>query len=94
MKTVFFHFHGYLVELLRGAVEKQPFVCSFREAQTVKHLIESAGIPHTEVGAILASGQPVDFHYLAQDGEQIDVSVRIADKFTGREATLPNWRRG
>ncbi len=73
MKTVFFHFHGYLAELLRGAVEKQPFVCSFREAQTVKHLIESAGIPHTEVGAILADGQPVNFAYLARDGEQIDV---------------------
>ncbi len=73
MKTVFFHFHGYLAELLRDAGEKKPFVCSFQEAQSVKHLIESAGIPHTEAGAILASGQPVDFNYLAQDGERIDV---------------------
>lgn len=95
MKTVFFHFHGYLAELQRGAAQKNPFVCTFREAQTVKHLIESAGIPHTEVGAILADGQPVDFHYLAQDGERLDVfpPTAVPAPFSSLQPTPPRPSR-
>ncbi|NKQ35077.1 MAG: Mut7-C ubiquitin/RNAse domain-containing protein [Chloroflexi bacterium] len=73
MKTARFHFHGDLAELLRNRQSGKLFDYSFQEAQTVKHLIESAGIPHTEAAAILANGQPVNFNYLVQDGDRIGV---------------------
>lgn len=51
---------------------------SFEYGQSVKHLIEAAGVPHTEVGQIQANGRPVDFNYLVQDGDAIDVQRATA----------------
>jgi uncharacterized protein with PIN domain len=36
-------------------------------------LIESLGIPHTEVGFLHANGQEIDLSYITQDGDQIEV---------------------
>jgi len=41
--------------------------------QSVKHLIESLGVPHTEVGQIIVNGVPVDFGYRVQDGDLVAV---------------------
>jgi hypothetical protein len=41
--------------------------------QSVKHLIESLGVPHTEVGQIMVNGVPVDFGYRVQDGDLVAV---------------------
>ena len=41
--------------------------------QSVKHLIESLGVPHTEVEVILANGRSVDFNYLVQADDQISI---------------------
>lgn len=42
----------------------------------IKHVIESAGVPHTEVGAIKAGGRPVDFaHVPAADGRVTVASI-------------------
>lgn len=51
---------------------------SFEYGQSVKHLIEAAGVPHTEVGQIRANGRPVDFSYLVRDGDAIDVQRATA----------------
>ncbi|MBV8550297.1 MAG: Mut7-C ubiquitin/RNAse domain-containing protein [Acidobacteriaceae bacterium] len=40
---------------------------------TVKDIIESFGVPHTEVELIVANGESVDFSYLVQDGDRIGV---------------------
>ncbi len=40
---------------------------------TVKDMIESFGVPHTEVDLILANGDSVDFAYRVQDGDHISV---------------------
>jgi len=45
----------------------------FKGNQTVKHLIESLGIPHTEVDLILANGSSVDFKYNPAEGDVISV---------------------
>ncbi|MFP4010823.1 MAG: Mut7-C RNAse domain-containing protein [Spirochaetaceae bacterium] len=39
----------------------------------VKDLIESLGVPHTEVDMVLANGESVDFGYQVQDGDRIAV---------------------
>jgi len=41
--------------------------------QSVKHLIEANGVPHTEVALILANSHPVDFSYLVQPGDWVSV---------------------
>lgn len=51
-----------------GRVER-----SFDLAPSVKDLIESCGVPHTEVDLILVDGQSVDFGYRVRGGERISV---------------------
>lgn len=36
-------------------------------------MIESLGVPHTEVDLILVDGEPVDFSYIVQNGDRISV---------------------
>jgi uncharacterized protein len=67
------HFHGDLNELLPPARRGQPVPYPLPELVAVKHAIEASGIPHTEVGAILVAGAPVDFAYHLQPGDQISV---------------------
>lgn len=47
---------------------------SFRGPQSVKHLIESLGVPHTEIGAVWLDGQRVRLSYQVRDGDRLDVS--------------------
>lgn len=42
-------------------------------ASSVKDIIESFGVPHTEVDLILANGEAVDFSYLPADGDLVSV---------------------
>ncbi len=52
---------------------------SFDPHQTVKHMAESLGVPHVEMGTILANGQPVDPGYQPHDGDRIDVEPNTSD---------------
>jgi uncharacterized protein with PIN domain/sulfur carrier protein ThiS len=49
------------------------FTLPFAAHQSVKDLIESLGVPHTEVELILVNGEPVDFSALLNDGDRISV---------------------
>jgi uncharacterized protein with PIN domain len=73
MNQATFIFYGELNDFLTDTKKGKPLQCTFNSDQSVKHLIESAGVPHTEVGRILANGVPVDGSYLAEDGDQITV---------------------
>ncbi|MCX4744815.1 Mut7-C ubiquitin/RNAse domain-containing protein [Kitasatospora sp. NBC_01287] len=42
-------------------------------ASTLGHVVESLGVPLTEVGALLADGRPVAPGHLPKDGDRIDV---------------------
>ena len=46
---------------------------TFRGRQTAKHLIESLGVPHTEIGLIVAGGEAVDFGYVPFTGERLAI---------------------
>lgn len=43
------------------------------QAGSVKDLVESLGVPHTEIDLILANGRSVDFGYPVQPGDRISV---------------------
>lgn len=73
MKQASFRFLGELNDFLPQAIKGKTFSYVFEDHQSVKHLIEALGIPHTEVHHILAGGRPVPFSYLVPDGEQMEV---------------------
>lgn len=73
MNQATFHFYGELNDFLPDFKKDKAVHCSFNSDQSVKHLIEAEGVPHTEVGHILANGVPVDTSYLVDDGDLITV---------------------
>ncbi len=73
MTGAIFRFYAELNDLLPERQRYREQRIEFKGQQTVKHLIESAGIPHTEVDLILANGNPVDFSYVPNEGELISV---------------------
>lgn len=83
MKKAVFHFQIDLSVFLKQArrvcltaassLPEGSFFYEFNGPQSVKHLIEAAGVPHTEVGAIQVNGHPVDNTYLVRDGDQVEV---------------------
>ncbi len=72
-KTAYLRFFGALNDLLPAERQKIPFAIDFKGNQTVKHLFESCGVPHTEVAQVVVNGRPVGQDYVAQDGDQIEV---------------------
>ena len=73
MTKAIFRFYAELNELLPAKKRFSDQNVEFNGRQTVKHLIESQGIPHTEVDLILANSRSVGFDYIPLDGELISV---------------------
>ncbi len=73
MTTATFRFYAELNTLLPANEQFQDIRQEFTGRQTVKHLIESLGIPHTEIDLILANGRSVDFKYIPSEGDYISV---------------------
>ncbi len=73
MFKVHIRFYAELNDLLLPHKRFQNFEYSFNERESVKHTIESLGVPHTEVDLILVNGKPVDFTYIVQPEDQISV---------------------
>jgi uncharacterized protein with PIN domain/sulfur carrier protein ThiS len=46
---------------------------AYRPHQTVKDVIEAAGIPHTEVDLVVVNGAPVDFSHRPTSGDRVAV---------------------
>ncbi|MCA9976754.1 MAG: Mut7-C ubiquitin/RNAse domain-containing protein [Anaerolineales bacterium] len=68
-----FRFYGDLNDFLPIEKRDVDFAYPFTEPQSVKHLIEAAGVPHPEVELILVNGLPVDFGYMVQEGDAVAV---------------------
>ena len=66
-------FYEELNDFLAPALRKVCFTHDFDRRTSIKDMIESFGVPHTEVEIILVNGNPVDFSYLVQDGDRISV---------------------
>ncbi len=70
-KQATFTFHSQLNDFLPEKQKNQAIVLTFNGSQSVKHLIESLGVPHTELKDILVNQSRVDFSYLVQDGDVV-----------------------
>jgi len=66
-------FHGDLVDFLPKDVNSSSFDIEFSNKIAVKHIIESLGVPHPEIGSITAGGRQVELSYPVQDGDEIHV---------------------
>jgi uncharacterized protein with PIN domain len=73
MSHATFRFYAELNPFLPRSKRQAAFDHSFEGRQSIKDMIESLGVPHTEVDLILVDSQPVDFSYLVQDGDTISV---------------------
>jgi len=68
-----FRFYAELNDFLSPERRAGAFDCEFQGNQTVKHLIESLGVPHTEVDLVLVNGHSVDFAEVVHDGDYVSV---------------------
>jgi hypothetical protein len=68
-----FRFYAELNDFLPAKKRQQLIPYFFEVSGSVKDVIESLGVPHTEVDLILANGESVDFSYLVRDGDRISV---------------------
>ena len=70
MLAVTFRFYGNLNDFLPGDRRNTLIEQRMTDHAAVKHPIETLGIPHTEVEAILVNRQAVDFAYRLDDGDR------------------------
>lgn len=66
-------FYEELNDFLPAGQRKADIAHSFGNTGSVRDLIESMGVPHTEIDLILVNGISVDFDYQVQDGDRISV---------------------
>jgi uncharacterized protein len=91
MLAAVFRFHGELNDFLAHARRQADISVRFNHDQSVKHLIESLGVPHTQVGRVLVSGQQVDFSYLMRDGDRVEVYPLSIEDRSGEQLGEPRF---
>jgi uncharacterized protein with PIN domain len=82
MSKATFLFVGRLNDFLPPERRGQRILVPFRERQSVKHLAESLGVPHPEIGRVQVNGRDESMHVITQDGDQVQIDP-IPDGYTG-----------
>lgn len=65
--------YGKLNSFLPTERHKQDFNVSIIATESVKGLIETLGVPHTEIDLILVNGKSVSFSHVLKAGDRISV---------------------
>lgn len=73
MSIAHFLFLGRLNDFLPQDQKGQVISVDFRERQSVKHLAESLGVPHPEIGPVQVNGQEGTLDTITQDGDRVEV---------------------
>jgi uncharacterized protein with PIN domain/sulfur carrier protein ThiS len=73
MNCVYFRFYAELNDFLPKSKRQVTFAFPLQNRTSVKDLIESLGVPHTEVDLILVNGESVDFSYIVQPNDRVSV---------------------
>ncbi len=68
-----FTFIGELNYFLPHQRKNTTFSLVFEDHQTLKHLIESMGVPHTEFGQVLVNELPADSSDQLREGDQVSI---------------------
>jgi uncharacterized protein with PIN domain len=70
--TITLRCHGALNDFLPRARRDRPFPLPWAEHETVKQVVEAAGVPHPEIAALFVNGGPVEFTYRVAAGDVIE----------------------
>lgn len=73
VKSISIRFYEELNDFLPSIKRKKRLEHNFIDRTSIKDLIESFGVPHTEVDLILVNGSSVNFSYLINDGDDVSV---------------------
>jgi len=66
-------FYAELNDFLSSEQRQITFQHCFKQAGSIKDMIENLGVPHTEIDLILINGESVGFSYLVKEGDCISV---------------------
>jgi uncharacterized protein with PIN domain len=97
MARALFRFYEELNDFLPVAQHKRDIEQVFAPPVPVRHLIETLGVPHTEVEVILLNGLSVGLDHRLQDGDRVSVypmfeSLNVTPLLRIRPAPLRNPR--
>jgi len=73
MSTAYFDFQPELQYFLPHDKRNVTIALSFKGRQSLKHLIESLGVPHTEVGQVTVNGQARSLDSFPHNGDRTEV---------------------
>ncbi len=73
MSTATFAFSGRLNDFLQRDQRDQTIPVSFRGRQSIKHLAESLGVPHPEIGQVQVNGQERSLDTITEDGDRVEL---------------------
>ena len=73
MSTASFLFYDRLNDFLPQNQKGRPITIHFKERQSIKHLAESLGVPHPEIGRIQVNGTDEALATITQDGDRVEV---------------------
>jgi uncharacterized protein len=73
MSTADFLFLGRLNDFLPRDQRGKAIAVDFRGRQSVKHLAESLGVPHPEIGQVQVNGQAGTLSAITQDGDRVEL---------------------
>ncbi len=73
MSTAYFSFEGRLNDFLPRDQRGQILRVDFRGRQTIKHLAESLGVPHPEIGRVQVNGQEGALNTITRDGDRVEI---------------------
>ena len=86
MPTAVFRFSAELNDFLPRDRRGRDIEVTFNGHETVKHLLESLGVPHTEVDVILVDGVSVDFRARLNDKSRVEIYPGL--EMSGRSLIL------
>jgi len=73
MSKATFLFHGRLKDFLKHDQSEGMIVVTFRGQQSIKHLAESLGVPHPEIGRVQVNGQDGGMNDITQDEDLVEI---------------------
>ena len=73
MSTAYFSFIGRLNDFLPRDQRGQTIAVRFWERQSVKHLAESLGVPHPEIGRIQVNGGDEPLNVITQEQDRVEI---------------------
>ena len=69
MSQIMITFIGILIDFFPIRDKNQPISYYFSQPNSIKDVVESLGVPHTEVDIIIVNGRSVDFSCRVSDGD-------------------------